>query len=62
MSAKDDKMKLQSFKAWSKKHARMYALHASNSNDNDKNDHNVHIITDKDYKFNSDKLHKCSKN
>ena len=55
-------MKLQSFKMWSRKHARMYALCASNSSDNDKNDHNVHIIIDEDYEFNSDKSCKCSKN
>ena len=62
MFAKNDKMKSQSFKAWSRKHARIYALCASSSNDNDKNNHNVHITTDEDYEFDFNKSCKCSKN
>ena len=61
-SVKDDKIKLQSFKMWSKKHARTYTLHASNFSNNDKSNHNIHIIIDENYEFNSDRLCKCSKN
>ena len=32
---------------------------AAGNNDNDKNNHNVHITTDENYEFNSDKLCKC---
>ena len=62
MFAKNDKMKSQSFKMWSRKCVRMYVLYTNNFNNNDKNDHNVHIITDEDYKFNSDKSCKHLKN
>ena len=62
MFAKNDKMKSQSFKVWSKKHARIYALHTSSFNDNDKNDYNVHIITDENYESDSDRSCKHSKN
>ena len=61
-SAKNDKMKSQSFKTWSRKHTRTYILHASNSSNNDKNDHNVHIIINEDYESDFDKSHKHSKN
>ncbi len=62
MSVKNNKMKLQSFKMWSKKCAKMYALYVSNLSDNNKNDHNIHIITDENYEFNFNRLCKCSKN
>ncbi len=62
VSAKNDKTKSQSFKVWSRKCARIYALCASNSNNNNKSNHNVYIIIDEDYKFNSDKSYKCLKN
>ena len=62
MSAKDDKMKSQSFKVWLRKCTRIYALHANSSSNNDKSDHNIHIITDEDYKSDSDKSHKYLKN
>ena len=62
VSAKDDKIKLQSYKTWSKKHARIQILHASSFNNNDKSNHNVHIITDKDYKSDFNRSHKHSKN
>ena len=61
-SAKDDKIKSQSYKTWSKKCARIQTLHTNNSNNNNKNNHNIHIITDKDYESDSDKLYKHSKN
>ena len=61
VSVKDDKIKLQSFRTWSRKCIRVQILCASSFNDNDKTDHNVYIITD-DSKFNSDKLCKHSKN
>ncbi len=62
MSAKDDKMKSQSFKVWLRKCTRIYALHANSSSNNDKNDHNVHIIINEDYESDSDKSCKHSKN
>ena len=62
MSAKDDKIKSQFYKIWLKKHARTQTLCASSSSDNNKSDHNVHIITDDDYESDSDKSCKCSKN
>ena len=62
MSVKEeDKIKSQFSKTW--KHTRTQVLHASSSNNDDKTDHNVHTITDnKDYKSDSDRSHKCSKN
>ena len=41
---------------------RIQILHASNFNNNDKSNHDVHIIIDKNYEFNFDKSHKHSKN
>ena len=40
----------------------MYALYVSNLSDNNKNDHNINIITDENYEFNFDKSCKYSKN
>ena len=62
MSVKNDKIKSQFYKTWARKHTRIQILCASNSNNNDKSDHDVHIITDEDYEFNFDKLCKYSKN
>ena len=45
-----------------RKHTRIQILHINNFNNNDKNDHDVHIITDEDYKFNFNKSCKHSKN
>ena len=45
-----------------RKHTRIQTLCASNSNNNNKSDYDVHIITDEDYKFDSDRSHKYSKN
>ena len=45
-----------------RKHIRIQILCINNSSNNDKNNHNVHIIIDEDYKSDSDKLHKHSKN
>ena len=47
---------------WVRKHTRIQILHVSNFNDNNKNNHDVHIIINEDYEFNSDKLYKHSKN
>ena len=41
---------------------RTQTLYASSSSNNDKSDHNVHITTDEDYEFNSDRSCKHSKN
>ena len=62
MSAKDDKIKSQFYKTWLKKHTRTQTLCASSSNNNDKSDYNVYIITDDDYKSDFDRFHKYSKN
>ena len=62
VSAKNDKIKSQSYKTWLKKYAKIQTLYASSSSNNDKSDHNIHIITDKDYKSDSDRLYKHSKN
>ena len=59
---KNDKIKSQFYKMWARKHTRIQILHINNSSNNDKNDHNVHIITDEDYKFNFDKSCKYLKN
>ena len=45
-----------------RKHTRIQVLHINNSSNNNKSDYNVHIITDENYKSDSDKSHKCSKN
>ena len=47
---------------WARKCTRIQILHASNFNDNDKSDHDVHIIINENYKSDSDKSHKCLKN
>ena len=61
MFAKEDKIKLQSSKTW--KHTRIQVLCASSSSNDDKTDHNVHTTTDdEDYKSDSDRSHKHSKN
>ena len=62
VSAKNDKMKLQFFKMWSKKHIKTYTLYINSSNNNDKSDHNIHIIINEDYESDSDKSCKHSKN
>ena len=45
-----------------RKHTRIQILHVNSFNDNNKNNHNVHIIIDEDYKSDSNKSCKCSKN
>jgi len=45
-----------------RKYTRTQILHASNFSNNDKNNHNIYIITDEDYEFNSDRSHKHLKN
>ena len=45
-----------------RKHTRTQILHANSFNDNDKNDHDVHIIIDENYESDSDKSCKHSKN
>ena len=45
-----------------RKHTRTQILHTSNFSNNDKSDHNIHIIIDKDYESDSDRSCKCSKN
>ena len=62
MFVKNNKIKLQFYKTWTRKHIRTQILHVNNSSNNDKSDYNIHIITDEDYKFNSDKSHKHLKN
>ena len=62
MSVKNDNIKLQFYKIWARKHTRIQILCASNFSDNNKSNHDVHIITDKDYKSDSDKSCKCLKN
>jgi len=59
---KNNKIKSQFYKMWVRKYTRIQILHASNSSNNNKSDHNVHIITDEDYKSDFDKSHKHSKN
>ena len=60
-SIKDDKIKLQSFRAWSRKCTRVQILHTSSSSDNDKTDYNVYIIIDNS-ESDSDRSCKHSKN
>ena len=62
MFVKNDKIKSQFYKTWARKCIKIQILCASNFNNNDKNDHDVHIITDEDYKFNFNKSCKHSKN
>ena len=62
MSVKNDKIKSQFYKMWARKYIRIQTLHVSNFNDNDKSNYNVHIIIDEDYKSDSDKSCKHSKN
>ena len=58
---KNDKIKLQFFKTWSKKCTKVQILHASSSSNNDKTDYNIYIIID-DSESDSDRLCKCLKN
>ena len=60
MLSKDDKIKSQSFKAYSCKCARTQALHASNSSDDNSSNHDIHII--KESNSESKKSHKWQKN
>ena len=62
MSVKNDKIKSQFYKTWVRKSIKTQILHTSSSSNNDKSNHDVHITTDEDYKSDSDKLYKCSKN
>ena len=62
MSVKNDKIKSQFYKTWVRKCIRTQVLHTSSSSNNNESDHDVHIITDEDYEFNSDKSCKCLKN
>ena len=62
MFVKNNKIKLQFYKMWARKHTRIQILHASNFNDNDKNDYNIYIIIDENYKSDFDRLHKYLKN
>ena len=61
MFVKNDKIKSQFSRMWSKKHIRIQILHINNFNNNDKTDHNVYIITDNS-EFNFDKSCKHLKN
>ena len=61
MFVKNDKIKLQFYKIWVRKCTRAQTLHASNSSDNDKSNHNIHIITD-DYESDLNRFCKHSKN
>ena len=61
MFVKNDKIKSQFSRMWSKKHIRIQILHINNFNNNDKTDHNVYIIID-DLKSDFDRLCKCLKN
>ena len=45
-----------------RKHTRIQILCVNNSSNNDKNNHNIHIITDKDYKSDFNKSCKHLKN
>ena len=45
-----------------RKCTRIQILHTSNSSNNDKSDHDVHITINEDYESDSDKSCKCSKN
>ena len=45
-----------------KKHIKIQILHASNSSNNNKNNYNIHIITDKNYESDFNKSYKHSKN
>ena len=62
MSVKNDNIKSQFYKMWVRKHTRIQILHASSLNNNNKSDHDVHIIIDEDYKSDSDKSYKYLKN
>ena len=62
MSVKNDKIKLQFYKTWARKHTRIQVLCTNSSSDNDKSNHDVHITTDEDYESDSDRSCKCSKN
>ena len=62
MSVKNNKIKSQFYKIWVRKHIKTQILHANNFNNNDKNDYNVHIITNEDYKSDFNKSCKHSKN
>ena len=53
---KDDKIKSQSFRAHSCKHARTQALYASNSSNDNSSNHNIHIIKESDSE--SERSHK----
>ena len=57
-SVKEDKIKSQSFKMWSKKHIRVQILHASSFNDSNKTDYST--INNSEFNFN--RFSKCSKN
>ena len=45
-----------------RKCTRIQTLCANNFNNNNKSDHDIYIITDEDYKSDSDRSCKCSKN
>ena len=45
-----------------RKCTRIQTLHVSSSNNNNKSDHDIHIITDEDYESDFDKSCKYSKN
>ena len=62
MFVKNNKIKSQFYKTWARKHIRIQILHASNFSNNDKNNHDIHIITDENYESDSDKSCKHSKN
>ena len=62
MFVKNNKIKSQFYKTWVRKHIRIQILHINNFSNNDKNNHDVHITIDENYKSDSDKSYKHSKN
>ena len=62
MLVKNNKIKSQFYKTQTRKCIKIQILHASNFNDNNKSDHDVHIITNKNYKFDFNRSCKHSKN
>ena len=59
---RNNKIKSQFYKTWVRKCIKIQILHINNFNNNNKSNHNVHIITDKNYKFNFNKSCKHLKN
>ena len=62
MFVKNDKIKSQFYKTWVRKCTRTQIVHASNFSNNNKSNHDIHIIIDEDYESDFDRSHKHSKN